>query len=62
MKVRGFGDPVGRRTLARHIATYILAFLPALVWIGRLHDCASIAVDQTFHIICLLGAALVAAI
>jgi hypothetical protein len=33
-KVRGFGDPLGRQALARHIATYTLAFLPALVWIG----------------------------
>jgi hypothetical protein len=101
MKVRGFGDPVGRRALARHIASYMLAFLPALVWIGaetgivravavgalvatthlviddtrlvgawlrkvkRAADPTTallIAVDQTFHIICLLGAALVAAI
>src|ERR1700730_1175247 len=34
MKVRGFKDPVGRRALARHMATYTLAFLPVLVWIG----------------------------
>jgi len=100
-KVRGVGDPVGRRALARHISTYMLAFLPALVWIaaevtilraiavgalvsiphlviddGRLVSAwlrkvkraadpttaLSIAVDQTFHIVCLLGAALVAAI
>ena len=100
-KVRGVGDPVGRRALARHISAYMLAFLPALVWIaaevtilraiavgalvsiphlviddGRLVSAwlrkvkraadpttaLSIAVDQTFHIVCLLGAALVAAI
>jgi hypothetical protein len=34
MKVRGFGDPVGRRAPARQIVSYMLAFLPALVWIG----------------------------
>jgi hypothetical protein len=101
MKVRGAGDPVGRRALARHIATYALGFLPALAWIGaetsilravavgalvttthlvlddgrfvgawlrkvkRAADpttALSIAVDQSFHILCLLGAALVAAI
>jgi hypothetical protein len=28
------GDPVRRRALVSHIATYTLAFLPALVWIG----------------------------
>jgi uncharacterized protein DUF3307 len=28
------GDPVARRALASHIATYTLAFVPALVWIG----------------------------
>ncbi len=33
-KVKGLGDPVGRQALARHVATYMLAFLPALVWIG----------------------------
>jgi hypothetical protein len=101
MKVRGFADPVGRRALIRHIATYMLAFLLALAWIGaetsvlravavgaliatthlliddgRLVDAwlrkvkragnpapaLSIAVDQSFHILCLLGAALIAAI
>ena len=101
MKVRGVADPVGRQALASHIATYTLAFLPALVWIGletsvlravavgalvaathlviddtrlvsvwlrkvkRAADPAtalSIAVDQSFHILCLLGAALIAAI
>jgi hypothetical protein len=100
-KVRGVGDPVARRALARHISTYMLAFLPALVWIaaeatilraiavgalvsiphlviddGRLVSAwlrkvkraadpttaLSIAVDQTFHMVCLFGAALVAAI
>jgi len=101
MKLRGLGDPVGRRALAGHLATYMLAFLPALVWIGaetsavravavgvlvaithllvddgrlvsewlskvkRAADpttALSIAVDQSFHAVCLLGAALVAAI
>jgi hypothetical protein len=34
-KDRGLGgDPVRRRALFSHIATYTLAFLPALVWIG----------------------------
>jgi hypothetical protein len=28
------GDPVRRRALVSHVATYMLAFLPALVWIG----------------------------
>jgi hypothetical protein len=28
------GDPVRRRALVSHVATYTLAFLPALVWIG----------------------------
>lgn len=27
-------DPLARRALASHIATYTLAFVPALVWIG----------------------------
>jgi hypothetical protein len=101
MKARGFADPVGRRALIRHVATYMLAFLPALVWIGaetsavravavgalvaithlvidsgrlvgawlrkikRASNPApalSIAVDQSFHILCLFGAAVVAAI
>jgi hypothetical protein len=99
-KVPGLGDPLARRALGRHLATYMLAFVPALVWIG--HDTSaaravgvgalvavphlliddghfvrawlrgvkrapdpapalSIAVDQTLHVVCLLGAALVAA-
>lgn len=99
-KVRGLGDPVARRALLRHVCTYTLAFLPALIWIGSetqplrafavgvcvavphlvLDDgrivrwwlrevkhastpalALSIAVDQSFHILCLLGAALLAA-
>jgi Protein of unknown function (DUF3307) len=96
----GFGNAEGRRALSGHIATYMLAFIPALVWIavetsvlravvvaalvaithlviddGRLvgnwlhtvkrsvvpAPALSIAVDQSFHVLCLLGAALVAA-
>lgn len=99
-KVRGLGDPVARRALIRHVATYTLGFVPALIWIGNntsagravavgalvaiphlliddghvvrawLRDVKgaaqptlglSIAVDQSFHLLCLLGAALVAA-
>ena len=34
-KRRGLaGDPVSRRALLSHIATYTLAFVPALVWIA----------------------------
>lgn len=99
-KVAGLGDTGGRRALTQHLGTYILAFVPALVWVGVettalravlvgaliavphlliddgravnawLHRVKHvqqpalglrIAVDQTFHAICLLGAALVAA-
>jgi Protein of unknown function (DUF3307) len=99
-KVAGFGDTNGRRALTQHLGTYMLAFVPALVWVGaettalravlvgvliaiphliiddgrlvnawlhmvkRVQQPAlglRIAVDQTFHAICLLGAALVAA-
>jgi hypothetical protein len=99
-KARGLSDPTGQRALARHVATYLAAFIPALVWIaletsalravgvaavvaithlviddGRLVGAwlrkvkraadparaLSIAVDQSFHVLCLLGAALVAA-
>jgi hypothetical protein len=99
-KEGGLSDPAGRRALARHVATYLAAFIPALVWIGieagalraltvaalvaithlvlddgrlvglwlrkvkRTADPAralSIAVDQSFHLLCLFGAALVAA-
>jgi len=99
-KVTGLANPSGRRALTRHIGTYILAFVPALVWVGaettalravavgaliavphlviddgrivsawlrgvkHVSDPAlglRIAVDQTFHAFCLLGAALVAA-
>ena len=34
-KTGGLGrDPVARRALLAHIATYTLAFVPALIWIG----------------------------
>ena len=34
-KHRGLGpDPVSRRALASHVATYTLAFVPALIWLG----------------------------
>jgi hypothetical protein len=99
-KEGGFSNPAGRRALTRHVATYLAAFIPALVWIGIeagavraltvaavvaithlvLDDgrlvglwlrkvkrtanpvrALSIAVDQSFHLLCLFGAALVAA-
>jgi 4-hydroxybenzoate polyprenyltransferase len=37
-KPRGLGrDPAARRALCAHVATYTLAFVPALVWIGAEH-------------------------
>ena len=33
-KVRGLGDPEGRRALMAHVLTYMLPYLPVLVWIG----------------------------
>jgi Protein of unknown function (DUF3307) len=99
-KSHGLREPEGRRALISHVVTYMLAFIPALVWIGTqisapravavgvvvaiphlLIDDGSlvrvwlrdvkrapaptqalmIAVDQCFHLLCLLGAALVAA-
>ena len=33
-KVRGFGDPQGRRALLAHATTYTLVYTPALAWIG----------------------------
>ena len=99
-KVAGLSVADGRRALTHHLSTYMLAFVPALVWVGaettalRALAVAAliaiphlliddgrivggwlrlvkhvrqpalglrIAVDQTFHAICLLGAALVAA-
>jgi hypothetical protein len=32
------GDPVRRRALVTHVATYTLAFVPALVWVGLESD------------------------
>jgi hypothetical protein len=99
-KIGGLGQAVARRALARHVATYTLSFVPALVWVGRertparaaavagsiaiphlvidhgrlvgvwLRDVKGsrepapglvIAVDQSFHLLCLFGTALVAA-
>jgi hypothetical protein len=98
-KDHGLGsDPVHRRALFSHVGTYMVAFLPALVWIGleldlwravlaavvisvphliqddrRLLDAymrrvkgpasvdsagLMVAVDQSFHIVALLGTAL----
>jgi hypothetical protein len=40
-KQNGLGaDPIARRALRSHVATYTLAFLPALVWIGLEADAA----------------------
>ncbi len=33
-------DPVHRRALVSHVATYMLAFVPALIWIGIETDAA----------------------
>ena len=99
-KARGLADPAGRRALFRHVATYTLAFVPALIWIGAETDPVRavvvgalvavphllvddgrvvhawlrrvkhvddpgaglmVAVDQSFHLLWLFGAALVAA-
>jgi hypothetical protein len=99
-KVRGLGDREGRRALRMHVATYMCAYIPALVWIandrsvlravvvallvavphlaiddGHLvrhwlrvvkhsEDPApalSLMVDQSFHVVFLLGAAAVGA-
>ena len=100
-KAGGLGDDkVARRALSRHLATYTMAFLPALLWIGKHRGGGRavsvgalvavphlviddgrlvrawtrqvkhasepppgllIAVDQSFHVLTLLGTALVAA-
>ena len=99
-KVRGLGDPEGRRALASHVSTYTLAFVPVFVWVGEDHGfpravlvallvalphvavddghalrgwmhhikhspnpapSLSLMVDQSFHLVCLLVAAFVAA-
>jgi hypothetical protein len=37
-KDRGLGrDPVARRALFGHVATYLVAFVPVLVWLGTAH-------------------------
>ena len=100
-KVRGLGDQEGRRALGAHVATYLLPYLPALIWIGEERSAARavlvalliavphmlvddghfvavwlrqvkhspapapslrLMVDQSFHVVCLLGAAVVAAL
>ncbi|MGZ4176785.1 MAG: DUF3307 domain-containing protein [Solirubrobacteraceae bacterium] len=100
-KVRGLADPEGRRALIAHAATYMLPFLPVLIWIGEDRNVARallvallvavphvlvddghfvavwlrqvkhspdpaptlrLMVDQSFHVVCLLGAAMVAAL
>ncbi|HXW59815.1 MAG TPA: DUF3307 domain-containing protein [Solirubrobacteraceae bacterium] len=100
-KALGLGDASGRRALAAHLCTYVLAFVPALVWIGvetsavravavgafvalthlliddgrlvvawlenvkHAHNpplALAIAVDQSLHVVCLLGAAVIASI
>ena len=99
-KVRGFGDPEGRRALISHVTTYTLPYLPVFVWIavdrsvvravvvallialphvfiddGRFvrlwlaqvkHSpepapSLRLMVDQSFHVVCLLGVAVLAA-
>jgi hypothetical protein len=99
-KVRGLGDPDGRRALIAHASTYTLAFAPVLVWVAvdrsvaravlvavlvaiphvviddghlvrvwmsrvkhapRPSPSLSLMVDQSFHVVFLLGAAAAAA-
>ncbi len=98
-KVQGLGTPEGRRALALHGATYMIAFVPALIWVaaestpvaavgvaalvaiphlllddghfvrawlrhvkhaGEPAPSLALMVDQSFHVVCLLGAALLA--
>jgi hypothetical protein len=98
-KLGGLRTPSARRALFSHVTLYMLAFVPALVWIGlntsdwravgvaalialphmliddgrivsfwlhrvkganRPTTALAIAVDQSFHVVLLLGAALVA--
>jgi hypothetical protein len=100
-KVRGFGDPEGRRALISHVSTYTLPYLPVLIWVGvdrgairavvvallialphividdgrfvrgwlrqvkHSPDPAPslrLMVDQSFHVVCLLGVAVLAAL
>lgn len=45
MKPGGLGrDPERRRALASHLVTYVLAFVPALVWIGTEEGVAGLLV------------------
>jgi Protein of unknown function (DUF3307) len=99
-KVRGLGDPEGRRALLAHALTYLLAYVPVLLWVGEdrgvlravvvalliflphvlVDDGRFVAVwlrqvkhspspapslrlmvDQSFHVVCLLGVAMLAA-
>jgi hypothetical protein len=99
-KVRGLSDPEGRRALMAHVLTYMLPYLPALVWVGvqrgvpraiavallialphvAIDDgrfvgvwlrqvkhspnpapSLRLMVDQSFHVVCLLGVAVLAA-
>ena len=99
-KVRGFGDPEGRRALISHVTTYTLPYLPVLVWIGvdrglvravvvallialphvfiddgrfvrvwlrqvkhspEPAPSLRLMVDQSFHVVCLLAVAVLAA-
>jgi Protein of unknown function (DUF3307) len=100
-KVRGFGDPEGRRALILHVSTYTLPYLPVLIWVGEDRGAVRavvvallvavphivvddgrlvrgwlrqvehspdpapslrLMVDQTFHVVCLLGVAVLAAL
>ena len=99
-KVRGLGDPEGRRALMAHATTYTLPYLPVLVWVGEERGVVKavvvallialphvgiddgrfvgvwlrqvkhspdpapslrLMVDQSFHVVCLLGVAALAA-
>jgi hypothetical protein len=99
-KVRGLGDPEGRRALLAHATTYTLVYTPALAWIAADRSAVRAAgtaalialphilvddgrfvrswlrqvkhspepapnlrlmVDQSFHVVCLFGAAMLAA-
>jgi hypothetical protein len=99
-KVGGLAESRSRRALLGHLALYMIAFIPALIWIGAETTAARalavaaliavphlliddgrlvstwlrevkrapnagaglrVAVDQSFHVVCLLGAALIAA-
>lgn len=38
------GNAVGRSALGHHLATYLLAFVPALVWLATEHGWATLAI------------------